>query len=464
MNRQKTTRREFLRSAISGIGLASLGFTLDSCSTRKRKPSIIFLLTDDQRFDALGCAGNPIIQTPNMDWLAHNGIRFENAFVTTPICAASRASLFTGLYERKHGYTFTKPPVCKEYCDLSYPVLLRKAGYRTGFVGKFGIKVPEGVESEWFEYYRPSAYPYFKDIDGRNKHLTDINMDQALDFIRETSPEQAFCLSLSTWAPHAHDSEKQQYFWPSACDDLYRDVVIPPPVLGEPSFFESLPEFVKQSMNRDRWFWRFDTPEKYQAMVKGYYRMISGVDMALGRLLNELKLMDRHRDTIIILMGDNGYFLGERGFAGKWTMHDLSIRVPLIIYDPRLAKTQRGMIDSSLVLNVDIEPTLLDLAGLYIPQEIQGKSLVANTRGSMHNPRKEILTEHLWDHPEIPQTEAVRTKRWKYIRYPQHPEFEELYDLPDDSIEKNNLVFDKQYTEILVQLRKTCDQLIQKVS
>mgnify|MGYP003931704447 CR=1 FL=1 len=453
-----------MRSAISGIGLASLGLSLDSCSTRKRKPSIIFLLTDDQRYDALGCVGDSIVQTPNMDWLAQKGIRFENAFVTTPICAASRASSFTGLYERKHGYTFTKPPICKEYCDLSYPVLLRKAGYRTGFVGKFGVEVPEGVEDEWFEYYWPSAYPYFKDLDGKKKHLTDINMDRALDFIRETNPEQAFCLSLSTWAPHAHDSEKQQYFWPSACDDLYRDVMIPPPVLGEPSFFESLPEFVKKSMNRDRWFWRFDTPEKYQEMVKGYYRMVSGVDMALGRLLNELKLMDRHRDTIIILMGDNGYFLGERGFAGKWTMHDLSIRVPLVIYDPRLAKTRTGMIDSSFVLNVDIAPTLLDLAGLSIPQEIQGKSLVPNIRGSMDNPRKEILTEHLWDHPEIPQTEAVRTEQWKYIRYPQHPEFEELYDLQDDSIEKNNLVFDKRHNEILVKFRKTCDQLIQKVS
>jgi len=446
------------------MGLASLGLTLDSCSPRKRKPSIVFLLTDDQRYDALSCAGNPIIQTPNMDWLAQNGIRFENAFVTTPICAASRASLFTGLYERKHRYTFTKPPLRKEYCDLSYPVLLRKGGYRTGFVGKFGVKVPEGVENEWFEYYQPSTYPYFKDIDGKKKHLTDINMDRALDFIRETSPEQSFCLSLSTWAPHAHDSEKQQYFWPSACDDLYKDVVIPPPVLGEPSFFESLPEFVKESMNRDRWFWRFDTPEKYQEMVKGYYRMISGIDMALGRLFNELKRLGRHRDTIIILMSDNGYFLGERGFAGKWTMHDLSIRVPLIIYDPRMRKTRRGRVDNSMVLNVDVAPTLLDLAGLSIPQGIQGKSLVPNIRGSMGNSRKEILTEHLWDHPDIPQTEAVRTDQWKYIRYRQHPEFEELYDLQNDSIEKNNLVFDKQYNEILVQLRKICDQLIQKIS
>jgi arylsulfatase A-like enzyme len=320
------------------------------------------------------------------------------------------------------------------------------------------------VEEEWFDYFQPSAYPYFKDVDGQKKHLTDINMDLAIDFIRKTDPEQPFCLSLSTWAPHADDDEKQQYFWPSACDDLYRDVEIPPPVLGEPSFFDSLPEFVKKSMNRERWFWRFDTPEKYQKMVKGYYRMISGVDMALGRLLDELKLLDRHKDTIIIFMSDNGYFLGERGFAGKWTMHDLSIKVPLIIYDPKLARARKGTIDSSFVLNVDIAPTILDLAGLPIPQEIQGRSLVPIINGTRINPRQEILTEHLWDHPDIPQSEAVRTEDWKYIRYPQHPGFEELYDLRNDPIEKNNLVFDKRYSEVRGKLQKACDRLIQEFS
>ena len=463
MKKQKTTRREFLSSTVSYLGLASLGFGFNSCFSKGRKPSIIILLTDDQRYDALGCAGNSIIQTPNMDWLAQNGVRFENAFVTTPICAASRASVFTGLYERKHGYTFTKPPIRKEHCDLSYPNLLRKAGYRTGFVGKFGVEVPEGVEDEWFDYFKPSSYPYFKDINGEKKHLTDINMDRALDFIRETDPEQSFCLSLSTWAPHAQDSEKQQYFWPSACDDLYRDVVIPPPELGDPSFFGSLPEFVKKSMNRERWFWRFDSPDKYQGMVKGYYRMISGVDMALGRLIKELKVLDRHRDTIIILLGDNGYFLGERGFAGKWTMHDLSIRIPLIIYDPRIKSTRRGIIDSSMALNIDIAPTILDLAGLSIPEEIQGRSLVPFNRSGITS-RTEILTEHLWDHPKIPQTEAVRTTQWKYIRYPQYSEFEELYDLQNDPIEKNNLAFDNQFSNIREKLNKVLNQLIQKVS
>ncbi|MGB2906691.1 MAG: sulfatase [Candidatus Aminicenantaceae bacterium] len=448
-------------AAAAGLGLSSLGFNF-SCSNNKRRPSIILLLTDDQRYDAMGCAGNPIIQTPNMDWLAQNGVRFENAFVTTPICAASRASIFTGLYERKHDYTFTKSPIREKFTDLSYPKLLRDAGYRTGFVGKFGIKVLGGVEGEWFDFFRPSAYPYFKDVAGQQKHLTDINMDLAFEFIRETDSDQPFCLSLSTWAPHAHDEKKQQYFWPQACDDLYRASIIPPPVLQEPEYFASLPEFVKQSMNRERWFWRFDTPDKYQEMVKGYYRMISGVDMALGRLRIELKRLGRDRDTIIILMSDNGYFLGERGFAGKWTMHDFSIRIPLIIYDPRIDGACQGSVDSNLVLNVDVTPTILDIAGICTPQMYQGRSLRPLIRGSQADWREAILTEHLWDHPDIPQSEAIRSKNWKYIRYPQHPEFEELYDLRSDSIERNNLAFDKRCSETIEKLREHCDRLILK--
>lgn len=459
-----TTRREFLRSSAAGLGFASLAFAFDTCTAKRRKPSIILLLTDDQRFDALGCMGNPIIQTPNMDLLAQEGVIFENAFVTTPICAASRASIFTGLYERKHAYTFTRPPLRREYTDLSYPKLLREAGYRTGFVGKFGVKVTADVEREWFDDFQPSAYPYFKNISGQKRHLTDINMDRAIAFIRETDPQQPFCLSLSTWAPHAHDEEKEQYFWPHACDDLYRDITIPPPPLGEPEFFASLPEFLQRSMNRERWFWRFDSQEKYQEMVKGYYRMISGVDMALGRLFAELKRSGRDEDTVIVLMSDNGYFLGERGFAGKWTMHDLSIRIPLIIYDPRQSRAKRGRAELKLVLNIDIAPTLLQLAGLPIPPQLHGRSLIPLLEGTPSDWRTEILTEHLWDHPDIPQTEAIRSERWKYIRYPQHPEFQELYDLQRDPIEKNNLAQNKEYSDSIAKLSRQCDRLIRDVS
>ena len=466
---QGVSRRQFIRSSACAFGAGY--FFNTGCSKNQgqaengERPNIIFLLTDDQRGNALGCAGNPVIQTPNMDFLAQNGVRFEKAFVTTPICAASRASLFTGLYERTHGYTFTKPPIAKNYIHNSYPYLLRKAGYRTGFVGKFGVRVEKELIGEMFDTFKPSQYPYFKEVDGQKKHLTDINMDNAISFVRNVEKNQPFCLSVSTWAPHADDGAEEQYFWPEACDDLYRDVTIPDPELSDPAFFEALPEFVKVSLNRIRWYWRFDNPEKYQKMVKGYYRMISGVDMALGRLMEELKKQNMDRNTVIILMGDNGYFLGERGFAGKWTMHDLSIRVPLIIYDPRSPEKNRGRVLREMALNIDVTPTILDLAGVALPDMYQGSSLLPVMYDNNTNWRSEILTEHLWDsNPDIPQTEAVRTGQWKYIRYPQHPEYEELYDLKTDPNESNNLADESRYNDKLSELRTMCDRKIQALA
>jgi arylsulfatase A-like enzyme len=199
-------------------------------------------------------------------------------------------------------------------------------------------------------------------------------------------------------------------------------------------------------------------------MVKGYYRMISGIDMALGRLLGELKKSGKDKNTVIIFMGDNGYFLGERGFAGKWTMHDLSIRVPLIIFDPRNSGPDKNRVDENMVLNVDVTPTILDLAGVPVPGEMQGRSLVPVISGDNVTGRKEILTEHLWDRPEIPITEAVRTNRWKYIRYPQHPEYEELYDIRNDPDEKINLAMNADFTAIRNMMQKRCDDLIKNFS
>ncbi|MEY4740390.1 MAG: hypothetical protein RLZZ05_1774, partial [Bacteroidota bacterium] len=157
------------------------------------KPNIIFILTDDQRWDALGFAGNPIIKTPNIDGLARGGIYFKNAFASTPICAASRASLFTGLYERTHDYTFGKLPLSNQYMLESYPYLLRKAGYQTGFVGKFGVKVNKGIENAMFSVSKQTAWPYIKEIDGKKIHLADINGNHAIDFI-QSNKDQPFCL------------------------------------------------------------------------------------------------------------------------------------------------------------------------------------------------------------------------------------------------------------------------------
>jgi arylsulfatase A-like enzyme len=192
--------------------------------------------------------------------------------------------------------------------------------------------------------------------------------------------------------------------------------------------------------------------------------MIGGVDLAIGRLLAELERLGLQENTIIILTSDNGQFLGERGYTGKWTMHEPSIRVPLIVFDPRATSAPRGRVIEEMVLNVDIAPTIIDLAGIAPPAISQGRSLLPLLRGDASKWRSAILTEHLWDHPKIPQTEAVRTERWKFIRYPQHREFEELYDLSVDPWEEHNLATLPEYTGRIADLRRRCDEMVMRYS
>jgi len=429
----------------------------------KKKPNIIFILTDDQRWDALGFAGNPIIKTPNMDKLAGSGLYFKNAFVTTAICAASRATLFTGLYERTHNYTFGQPPLNNEYMLESYPCLLRKEGYKTGFVGKFGVKVNAGIKDSLFDWRKETFWPYIREIDGKKIHLADINGNHAIDFIK-SNKEQPFCLSLSFWSPHADDGAKEQYFWPDYCDSLYEDVEIPVHKTADPAFFEALPEFLKTSMNRERWYWRFDTPEKYQHMVKGYYKMISAVDSVIGRIQNTLREEGLAENTVIIFMGDNGYFLGERGYAGKWLMYEQSIRVPMMIYDPRQPESSRGKTIEEMVLNVDITPTILKLAGVDIPERYQGVSLTAFYEKKPENWREAIFCEHwLENNSTILKTECFRDDTWKFIRYKDHPDFLELYNFKEDVNETRNLATDEKYADKLKNYALKCDSVIARL-
>ncbi|MFO7575649.1 MAG: sulfatase-like hydrolase/transferase, partial [Bacteroidales bacterium] len=346
---------------------------------QNKRPNIIFILTDDQRWDALGYAGNRIIQTPEMDRLAGEGTWFRNAFVTTPISAASRASILTGMYERTHGYTFQQGPLKEPYMQLSYPVLLGLNGYHTGFFGKLGVtyKYAEKIFNETDIYDRNGNHPnrngyFYKSIGTDTAHLTRYTGYQAQQFILNAPEDKPFCLSLSFSAPHAHDNAPEQYFWQEKTDHLYSDIDIPPPVLGENEYFNVLPEEVREGFNRLRWTWRFDTPGKYQNSVKGYYRMISEIDDEIGELRKLLEERGLAGNTIIIFTSDNGYYLGERQLAGKWLMHETSLRVPLIIYDPG---EKKHLEVDDMVLNIDVTKTILDIAGVKVPGEYQGISL-----------------------------------------------------------------------------------------
>jgi arylsulfatase A-like enzyme len=425
-------------------------------------PNLLFIVTDDQRADMLGVV-NPILKTPHLDQLASEGVRFEQAFVTTPICAASRASLLTGLVERTHQFTFGTPPLASEFTDESYPTLLRQAGYQTGFVGKFGVKTEPAAVDSMFDVFAPMSPPFDRVLDdGSSRHLTDITADESIAYLQATDRARPFALTVSFNAPHADDGDERQYIWPTNLDTLYSSTEFPAPPLSDPAFFDAMPEFLREaSLNRARWYWRFDTPEKAREMTRGYYRMISGVDAAIGRIRGELESLGIADETVIIVMGDNGYFLGERGYAGKWLPLELSIQVPLLIIDPRPGALTKGSTSRLPVLNIDIAPTLLDLAGLPIPQSMQGRSL-ATTLGTKppSDWRTDFFVEHLFDHPQIPKHEGVRAERFKYARYfEQEPIYEELYDLLEDPLEATNLAGSPSHAAILDGLRARTDVL-----
>ncbi|MFP6671828.1 MAG: sulfatase-like hydrolase/transferase, partial [Pirellulaceae bacterium] len=347
-----------------------------------KRPNIIFFLSDDHRWDRLGCAGHPFLKTPTMDRLAANGARFSNMFVTTSICAASRATILTGMYERTHRFTFGTPPIRTELVDTSYPALLRKAGYQTGFIGKFGVQINAAGRQQMFDYYQPiGRNPYLKkQADGSLRHESELAGDRATEFIQANRADQPFCLSVSFNASHAEDRDQRpgigHYPWPKAVDGLYEDIDIPAPRLSDPEIFAAHPRFIKDSMNRQRFFWRWDTPEKYRTNLRAYYRMITGIDGVINRVLGVLEKQGLAENTVIIFSGDNGYYEAQRGFAGKWSHYEESLRVPLIIYDPRAGAAKLGKVHQPMALNLDIPATILEYAGVDVPLSYQGRSLV----------------------------------------------------------------------------------------
>ncbi len=440
------TRRKFAGAAA--------GFVMSRARAAEKRPNIISLLTDDHRWDALGCMGNPIIRTPHIDTLSREGVTFQNCFVTSSICMTSRASIFTGLHERTHGissFSLSLPP---EINERSYPELMRGAGYRVGFIGKWGLggKLPE-ARFDYFQGFSGQG-KYYHERDGRLVHLTQIMGEQALEFLDGCSGDQPFCLSVSFKAPHVQDEDPRQFLYDPAHEELFRDVRIPAPKTADDRYFRRLPGFLQTSEARKRWEVRFSTREKYQKSVKGYYRLIYGVDEVVGRIRRELQERGFAENTVLVFTGDNGFYLGEHGLAGKWYMHEESVRVPLIVHDPRLPEHLRGMRRPEMALNIDVAPTLLELAGVPVSPSVQGRSLLPLVRGEGPRWREEWFYSHLYAYKLIPKSEGIRTRRWKYIRYIEsQPLYEELYDLAEDPLEENNLAREREHSTQLEKLR-----------
>ncbi|MDX9882665.1 MAG: sulfatase [Prolixibacteraceae bacterium] len=417
---------------------------LGARAEKAQQPNIIFFLADDMRWDAMRCAGNEWIETPALDALAAQGVRFDNAFVTTSICCCSRASILSGQYVSRHGIPDFKTPFGPEAFAQTYPTLLKDAGYQIGFVGKYGIGTNTNDVAPRFDYFFGSAeQPKYKNTDenGNYIHYEELVEKHICQFLSTTSTDKPFCLSVSFKAPHVQDGDPRQFIYNPKYKDLYTDVKMPETKTNTLDEWEKFPEFFKKDNEaRKRWELRFSNPEQFQESVKGYYRLIKGLDEVIGNIREKLGQMGIAENTILIFSGDNGFYLGEHGLAGKWYGHEPSIRVPLIICNPK-HKELAGKVVSKMALNIDIAPTILSFAGIRSPKTMQGRDLkLIMANGKPSDWRNSFYYEHNVPIKTIPKSQGLRTGKYMYIVYPESsPVYEELYDLQNDPAQQNNL-------------------------
>jgi N-acetylglucosamine-6-sulfatase len=426
---------------------------------RAAPPNLVFILTDDQRWDALGCAGHPFLQTPHMDRLAREGVRFRNAFVTTPLCSPSRASFLTGQYVHTHRVTGNRDHNARSHELVTFPRLLREAGYTTAYVGKWHMgndDTPRPGFDRWVSFRSQGAYlnPQLN-IDGKSSkvegYMTDLLTDHAVEFLNRPHTKP-FALYLAHKAVHGPFTPADRH------KDLFADQPIPrapnardtlegKPVLQRP--VGNLPPLGPGTGSGD-------------ALIRNQLRTLVAVDDGLGRVLQALEEKKRLDDTVVIFTSDNGYFWGEHGLGDKRAAYDESIRIPLLMRYPRLIKA--GTTLDAFALNIDIAPTLLDLAGVPIPEGLHGRSLVPLFKGDTRTARRAFLTEYFAEpmYPRIPSWQAVRSARWKYICYTGLEGMDELYDLQVDPYEMKNVIQEPGAQAALGEMKAELDRLLKE--
>lgn len=460
-----------------------LGLLTLSAVPVRSAPNIVFFFLDDMRWDAAGFTGNKVITTPNMDALASQGTIFENAFSTTAICMVSRACVFMGQHMERHGIKGFNQNLSAAKWANSYPDQLDEAGYYLGFIGKHGLGNNfTGLYGTYdFNKGWNGQGTYFNQtIDGESangRHTTKFVGDLAVRFVGDSvNPAKnrsaaPFCLQISFKAPHVEDTSAGGEFKPDpAYDSLYTDATIPHAKTDTLAQFEDLPTFFKAAAaeGTKRWDYRFGTEEKHQENIKKHHRLIHGVDVQIGRVLAALedpngdgnKADSVLNNTILILGSDHGYFLGERHQAGKWYIQEESIRVPLVIVDPRLPATLKSKRVSQMVLNIDIPATILDYAGAAKPSVMQGVSLRPIIEGNPPQNWRKVFFHH---HPNIGSTvfgnEGVRTESFVFTRYPDEGSFKQLYDISVDPYQRTNLASDPRYAGKLTEMDALTTQL-----
>ena len=445
--------------ALSTFTALALAMPLASAATPSKPLNIVVLYADDWRHDTLGAAGHPVVKTPHLDRLAKEGMRFTHNCVTTAICGVSRATLLTGQWMSRHGNPafamFTTP------WAETYPGLLRRNGYHVGHIGKWHNGT---FPQDKFDFGRAySGTHWIREADGTKIHVTQKNENDALDFLRTRPTDKPFVLTLAFFATHAEDQNPLQFLPQPASMELYKDTVIPVPKTSSDEDFKRLPPFIANEQNegRVRYHWRFDTPEKYQTMMKNYYRLATEVDATCGRVLATLRQQGLLESTLVIFTADNGYFHAEHGLADKWYPYEESIRTPLIVRDPRMPAALRGQTNDDFTLNVDLAPTFLAAAGIAAPARMQGRDLsslyLASNAAAW---RTEFFYEHatIKNIHFIPSSEALVRKEVKYLYWPDF-QHEELFDLTADRAETHNLAAAPNQAKTLASLRSRFAEL-----
>lgn len=437
------------------------------------RPNIVFLMSDDQNTYSMGCYGAPEAKTPNLDQLAKEGIVFDNHYDTTAICMASRANVMTGMFEYKTGCNFEHGPLLQEHWNRSYPMLLRQAGYRTAFAGKFGFVVateprgkgilPEEDFDRWgggpgqtsYETIKnQSMIEYAEEYPHSTLSYGAFSRDFILDAVEHDAP---FCLSISFKAPH-HPVTPDPKF-----DDVYSGMTFTKPDNFGREHGEHFSLQSRTGRQYDRFHsWNYSTD--YDGVMAKYYQQIYAIDVAVGMIRKALDESGQQENTVIIYTSDNGFLCGSHGYGSKVLPYEEASRVPLIILDPRHRNSGQELRCGALTGNVDFAPTMLELAGLEVPSSCDGKSLLPlydNPDASTHDWLPLI---NAWG-PNACHSFAVVTRDWKFIYWPYESEefepTEELFDTANDPLELRNLISDPSATAAKREMQSIYDQAVQ---
>ena len=455
------------------VGFIAL-LTIQSGYAQKQK-NIIFILSDDHRYDYMGFHENApdFLQTPGMDKMAEEGAHISNAFVTTSLCSPSRASILTGQYAFRHGAVDNTNPI-KEG-TVYFPEFLQEAGYQTSFFGKWHIgeddDMPKPGFDRWVSFRGQGVYnDPLLNFDGERKKIegytTDLLTDYAIDFIENRDKKKPFFVYLSHKAVHAEFYPAERH------DDMYEDaeLEIPASMNYTEQNYEGKPDWVKEQ----RFSWhgvdfmyhnRPDHPQTLEEIITEYSETLMGVDESVARVLDYLKANDLDDNTLVIYMGDNGFMLGEHGLIDKRQAYEESMRVPMIAWAP--GYIEAGSTIDENILNIDLAPTFLDLAGGKMPADhvVDGTSFLNILEdGEAKEWRDTFTYQYFWEHafPHTPTTYAIRGDRFKYIYYHGVWDKNELYDLKNDPMEMHNLINIPEYRPVVLRLEKQLFDMLEE--